>query len=441
MSGLAKLMLDRGNKVYGSDSTKSNLTAELESYGVKIFYGQSKDNIFDGIDLFVRSAAIKSDNEEVKEAVRRNITVCTRAEFLGAIMSLYRLSVAVSGTHGKTTTTTMISDIFLNAKTNPTISVGGIMPSINTNFLIGSDDVFITEACEYTNSFLSFYPDTAIILNCELDHTDFFRDEEDFRKSFKLFTKNINNTGKLIINADIKDYNYFKNEKVDFITFSTTRDADYEARSIQIVENSYIEFDLYYRGILLTKIKLNSIGTYNVSNALAAIACAIENNIDIEIVKSTLENFMATERRFQLMGDIKGVKIISDFAHHPTAVKLAIETARRLNPSKLWVVFQPHAYSRTKEFLQQFSDELAKADAIILTPIYAAREINTYDVDSRDIVELIKSKGKEVYYAENFGEAEDIILTKTQTNDIVMAMGGGDIDKLAKDLMEIDYVK
>lgn len=441
LSGIAKLLIKKGFKIYGSDAVRSDLTVQLEEMGAIIYYGQSKENITSDIDLVVHSAAIHRDNEELLAAEKAGIDIWTRAEFLGAIMQNYSVSIGISGTHGKTTTTTMVSDIFLKANKNPTISVGGIMPSINTNFLIGEKDYFITEACEYTNSFLSFYPDTAVILNCELDHTDFFKDEDDFRNSFKLYANNIKNGGKLIINAEITNYKYFENKEVEFITFGIEVEADYTAKNIQICDNSYIRFELYYKGEFLTDIELNTIGKYNVSNALAAIATCYENGIGIDIIKEVLKNFQATQRRFQLMGDIKGVKIISDFAHHPTAVKYAIETARLLNPKKLWVVFQPHAYSRTKEFLNEFAESLSLADNIILTPIYAAREVNTYNVYSSDIANILVEMNKNVYNADDFSEAEDIVLTNTSDGDVVIAMGGGDIDKLAKDLVGISYVK
>ena len=441
MSGLATLMLEEGFEVYGSDSARSDLTVDLEKKGAVIYYGQDKDNIKSDIDLVVHSAAIKRDNPELITAEIMQKPILTRAEFLGSIMNNYKYSIGISGTHGKTTTTSMISDIFLNAGIDPTISVGGIMPSINSNFRIGSKDCFITEACEYTNSFLSFYPDCAVILNCELDHTDFFKDEEDFRNSFRLYCNNIKKGGKLVINSSIKDIQYFATEDAELITFGIEDQSKYVAKNITIIDDKLIKFDLYIDNNFISNIILNTIGKYNVSNALAAIAVGYEYGIDISIIKTTLENFECTKRRFEVMGSIGGVKIISEFAHHPTAIKFAIETARHLNPKKLWVIFQPHAYSRTKEFLYEFANVLSFADAVILTPIYAAREINTYNIYSKDIHDILIKLGVESYNVDSFSEAEDLILTKAESGDIAMAMGGGDIDKLAKDLMGISYEK
>lgn len=439
MSGLAKLLLHEGFKLSGSDSAKSDLTVELEKLGAEINYCQSEKNISEDIELVVHSAAIKRTNEELIKAENMGKEILTRAEFLGSVMRNYETVIGISGTHGKTTTTSMISDIFLNANLDPTISVGGIMPSINDNFRIGSKDIFITEACEYTNSFLSFYPTCAVILNCELDHTDFFKDEDDFRNSFRLYAQNIQKDGKLIINNSIKDIDYFTNEHINVITFGIEDDSDYEAKNVEIISDKYIDFDLYHKGNEISKIRLNTIGKYNIENALAAIATALEHDIDIEVIKGTLETFNSTKRRFEMMGEVAGVKVISDFAHHPTAIKYAIETARLLEHKKLWVVFQPHAYSRTKEFLKEFASVLKLADAVILTPIYAAREVNTYDIYSKDIYDLLISYGCESFNADGFSEAEDIVLTHAQSGDVVIAMGGGDIDKLAKDLVGISY--
>lgn len=439
MSGLAKLLLKEGFELSGSDNAKSDLTVELENEGANIIYGQSKNNIDESFDLVVHSAAIKRDNEELKKAEELGLPIFTRAEFLGAVMKNYDISIGVSGTHGKTTTTSMISDIFLNASLDPTISVGGIMPSLSSNFKIGSNKYFITEACEYTNSFLSFFPDCAVILNCELDHTDFFKDEADFRNSFRKYADNIKKGGKLIINNEIDDISFFRNNNTDFITFGIEDDSNYCAKDIKIVDNRRIKFDLYKDDKYIDKINLNSIGIYNVKNALAAISVALEYGIDIDVIKSTLEDFACAQRRFEMMGEIGGVKIISDFAHHPTAINYAIETARLLEHDKLWVVFQPHAYSRTKEFLYEFAESLSRADAVILTPIYAAREINTYNIYSKDIYDILIKKGIKAYNTESFSEAEDLILTETNNKDIVIVMGGGDIDKVAKDLMGISY--
>lgn len=439
MSGMAHLLLQNGFRLYGSDTARSDLTVALEKEGATVYYGQAPGNITEDIELVVHSAAIHRDNPELMRAEEMGKEIWTRAEFLGALMNNYGRSIGVSGTHGKTTTTSMISDIFLNAGTDPTISVGGIMPSFGGNFRIGGKNLFITEACEYTNSFHQFHPDCAVILNCELDHTDFFKDEDDFRESFRKYALNIPKGGRLIINSAIRDIGFFRNPDAKFITFGVEDDSDYVAKNVAVEDGRFVVFDLYRKGCFVEKIRLNIPGIYNVQNALAAIATAMEYGVELAVIVETLARFRSTERRFQVLGETHGVKIVSEFAHHPTAIRYAIETARQLNPDKLWVIFQPHAYSRTKEFLKEFAHVLEAADAVVLTPIYAAREVNTYGVDSRDIVALLEEAGKEVYYADGFGEAEDIILTQAKPGELVMAMGGGDIDRVAKDLMGISY--
>lgn len=438
MSGLATLLLNKGFKVSGSDPKRTDLTVKLEQEGAKIFHGQHPDNISDDIDLVVHTAAVKRESPELKKAEKMNIPILTRAEFLGMLMNNYRVSIGVAGTHGKTSTTGIVSDILINAQKDPTISVGGIMPSTNTNFKMGSMDFFVMEACEYTNSFLSFFPDIAVILNCELDHTDFFKDIDDMRSSFKKFANNIKDGGKLIVGADIEACDYFRNTHSKFVTFGIDK-GDYQAKNIMIVDKKYISFDLYVYDNYIEKVELNSVGRYNVLNALAAIAVAMESFIDLDIILYTLRRITFVKRRFEFVGDLKGVSVYTDFAHHPSALTLAINSARVLEPEKLWVVFQPHAYSRTKDFLKEFADSLSKADAVILVPIYAAREINTYGVYSSDIEKLLKEMNVECYNAQSFSEAEDLVLTLAKPRDLVMAVGGGDIDELAKDLVGIGY--
>ncbi|MDO5696030.1 MAG: UDP-N-acetylmuramate--L-alanine ligase [Eubacteriales bacterium] len=438
MSGMAHLLLDRGFQLSGSDTMKSDLTVALVREGAKIYYGQSPENITEDIDLVVHSAAIHRDNPELMRAEAMGLPIMTRAEFLGALMANYEIAIGISGTHGKTTTTSMVSDIFLSAGLNPTISVGGIMPSFGGNFKIGGSKYFITEACEYTNSFWSFYPDCAVILNCELDHTDFFKDEEDFRASFRRYAQNVRPGGKVIIHRAIRDIDYFKNPSATMITFGVEDNADYCAKNVR-GDAAGQTFDLYRKGTFIEQVRLNMPGAYNVPNALAAIAAAMEYGLPLDVILLTLSRFHCAQRRFEILGETNGVTVISEFAHHPTAIRYALETARLLQPKKLWTVFQPHAYSRTKEFLHEFADVLSASDAVVLVPIYAAREVNTYNIYSEDIARILKDNGVETYCCGGFGEAEDVILTHARPGDAVMAMGGGDIDKVAKDLMGIGY--
>ena len=275
MSGLAEILMKENFTVSGSDSRKSPLTEQLEKKGAQIFYGQKAENIIEGIDCVVYTAAINRDNAELIEAVAKKIPMLTRAELLGQLMKNYKNAIAVSGTHGKTTTTSMISHILLEGDMDPTISVGGILQAIGGNIRVGSSETFITEACEYTNSFLDFYPKISIILNIEEDHLDFFKDLEDIRHSFHQFASLLPEDGTLIINADIQNYQEICDGLgCNIITYGSSPDADYSAANIGYDDKGRVSFDLVRKGVLSEHIVLSVTGDHNVSNALASIAAA-----------------------------------------------------------------------------------------------------------------------------------------------------------------------
>ncbi len=437
MSGLAEILLDRGFKISGSDKQKSALTQKLEDNGALIFYGQKAENISKDYNLVVYTAAIHPDNPEYTRAKELGIPLMTRAELLGQMMLNYQSSIAVSGTHGKTTTTSMLAHILLAADTDPTVSVGGILPIIDGNIRIGASKYFLTEACEYTNSFLHFNPTIGIILNIEEDHLDFFTDINDIRHSFRKFAELLPNDGTLIINADIENTEYITSGLgCNIMSYSADKPADLTASDISFNEFAIPSFNAIYKGTSLGRFELKVPGKHNISNALAAIAAAIVLKLDISKIANGLSAFTGTDRRFQFKGKVNGASIVDDYAHHPTEIKATLSTALKCPHKKLWVIFQPHTYSRTKAFFNDFVDALSSADEVILAEIYAAREQNTFGVYSKDIADCISKKGTKASYFPTFKEIIDYIKPKLSKGDLVLTMGAGNVTTIGDDLLK-----
>ncbi len=438
MSGLAKILIEKHFTVSGSDSKESELTNELKKDGCLISCPQSADNITDDIDLIVYTAAIHPDNPEFKAAIQSGKPVMTRAELLGQIMTNYNTAVNIAGTHGKTTTTSMLTEILLAAHKDPTISVGGILNSIGGNIRVGKSDIFVTEACEYTNSFLSFFPTMNIILNVKEDHLDFFKDINDIRSSFKLFTEKLPDNGTLIINSDIDDYEYFyKDKKCEVITFGSQPDkSNYSATNISYDNSGCCSYTLVHDNKELCNITLSVPGSHNVYNSLAAIAAAVKMDINIEDIQSGLLKFTGTNRRFQKKGVLNGITIVDDYAHHPDEIKATLNSAKHFPHNKIWCVFQPHTYTRTKALLDGFAEALSLADTVVLAKIYAARETDTLGISSQDVCDKIKALGKECYYFETFEEIEKFLLKNCINGDLLITMGAGDIYKVGEDLLK-----
>ena len=436
MSGLAEILLDEGFTISGSDSKESDLTKHLEAKGISVFYGQKASNIIPGIDLIVYTAAIHEDNPEFAQAKAQGLPMLSRAELLGQIMDNYEQSIAVAGTHGKTTTTSMISQILLEAKTDPTITVGGILEAINGNLRVGESEVFISEACEYTNSFLNFRPKYSIILNVEAEHLDFFKDLDDIRKSFHKFAANTLADGATIINGEIDNYTEIVEELPQrIITYGLNSSYDYYAENITYDEKACAIFSVMHDGQKIMDVHLNVPGKHNVSNSLAAIALCDIMDIPNEAVISGLLKFGGANRRFQYKGKIDGITIIDDYAHHPTEIKATLTAAANYPHERLVLVFQPHTYSRTKAFLDDFAEVLSMADVVVLADIYAAREQNTYGVSSKDILNLLKKKGTEAYYLPSFEEIEKFLLKNCINGDLLITMGAGNVVEIGEALL------
>ena len=436
MSGLAEILIDEGFTVSGSDSHESELTDHLAAKGARIACGQSADNIVDGIDVVVYTAAVHPDNPEFAAARDKGLPMLSRAELLGQMMKNYENAVAVSGTHGKTTTTSMITEILLAADADPTISVGGILNSIGGNIRVGGPELFVTEACEYTNSFLSFFPTIEVILNVEADHLDFFKDLDDIRHSFRLFAEKLPEDGLLVISSDIDNYREITDGLAcQVVTCGSQPSSDYSADNITYDEFARPAFDLMIGGEKAGRIRLGVPGEHNVYNALAAIALCRKLDVSMENIREGLLRFTGTNRRFEKKGELAGITIIDDYAHHPREIAATLAAARNYPHNKIWCVFQPHTYTRTKAFLDQFAEALSMADEVILADIYAARETDNLGISSGDIAERIEKLGTKAHYLRSFDDIETFILENCVHGDLLITMGAGDIVKVGEKLI------
>lgn len=435
MSALAEILYMEGFTISGSDTSKSNLVLKLKELGVKIFNNHLYENISDDIDLVVYTAAIKENNPEIIACKDKNIKVIDRAQLLGTIMKSFKYPICVSGTHGKTTTTSMLSEILLNLGVDPTITVGGKLNSIGGNFRMGSYDYFTVESCEYYNSFLKFFPYLGIILNVEEDHTDFFKNLDEIESSFNMFAKNINPNGYLVINKNITNYDkIIKNVKCNIITFGN-KDSDFFISNLSYSTNGNPSFDLNYKGSILKNITLNIPGEHNIQNALASLAATHALGFSLEDARLTLNNFNGPNRRFQLKGTFNGVTVIDDYAHHPTEIKKTLAALKNMPHNKIYCVFQPHTFSRTLAFLDDFASSFNDAHTVILLDIYPAREKDTGEIHSKDLLQNILDNGKDAIYFNTFEKAENFLQKKCINNDLLITMGAGNVYLIGDNLL------
>ena len=437
MSGLAEILMKEGFTVSGSDNKESSLTDHLTDKGAVIFYGQKASNIIDGINVVVYTAAIHEDNEEFMEAKRQGLPMLSRAELLGQLMTNYDTPIAVSGTHGKTTTTSMLSHIFLAGDMDPTISVGGILKAIHGNIRVGSSGLFVTEACEYTNSFLHFFPKISVILNIDADHLDFFKDLDDIRHSFRLFAELLPEDGTLVINGDIENLSYITDGLAcRVVTFGREASLDYSASDIQYDEQGNASFDLIRHGIPSGHVTLSVGGEHNVYNALSAIAVADLLGVSAETIQEGLLSFHGTDRRFEYKGEFNGIIVIDDYAHHPTEIEATLKSAAHYPHRELWCIFQPHTYTRTKALFDEFAQALSHTDHLILADIYAARETDTLGISSEQLARAAASYGCDAIYLPSFDEIEKYVRDHCQSGDLLITMGAGDVVNIGEDLLK-----
>ncbi|MTI58277.1 UDP-N-acetylmuramate--L-alanine ligase [Geosporobacter ferrireducens] len=435
MSAIAEMLLSFDYKVSGSDLKASKITNRLQAKGADVIIGHSPQNI-QACDLVVYTAAVKEDNPELAKARQTGIPVIDRAEMLGLLMKKFDTSIAVAGTHGKTTTTSMISLILEHAGFDPTILVGGELDEIGGNIKIGKDQYLVTEACEYVESFLKFFPKIGIILNIDADHLDYFKDMDHILEAFSKFAQRIPSDGFLIACKDDLHTEALI-EKVDcpVVTYGIKKEADYQAKNIQFNHQGFPMFDLFYKGEFLAAFQLSVPGHHNISNSLAAIACCHILGVPLDRMQEKLNRFRGTHRRFEKLGEINGLTVIDDYAHHPTEIKATLQAATQYPHHSLWCIFQPHTYTRTITLLEDFAEAFKDADQVIIADIYAAREKDTGMIHARDLASAIEKHQENITYIGGFEEITRYILTHAQSGDLIITMGAGDIYQVGEMLL------
>ena len=431
MSGIAEILLNWGFEVSGSDRTDSEILNTLKNAGIKTFVGHNAENVL-GADCVVYTAAISKDNPELVHAKELGIPVIERSDFLGELTRCYKNTIAISGTHGKTTTTSLVSLCFLEALKDPSIQVGAIIKELNGNYRVGNSENFIIEACEYVESFLKFSPRSEIILNIDNDHLDYSKNMDNVKKAFIKYVKVLPEDGHLIINAD--DSNCIDlpiYSKAPAIKYGIeNEDVDFSAKNISFNEDGYPEFDVYKYNEFYEHIKLSIPGKHNVLNTLACIALCDVYGISKENIKVALAKFKGADRRFEFKGMLNGAKVYDDYGHHPTEVLATAKALKNKQFNESWVVFQPHTYSRTYNHLNAFAQALLNFDNIIVTDIYAARENNTYNISSKDLVDAIVKLGKNAKYISSLEDCASYLKENVKENDIVLTLGAGTVTQI-----------
>ena len=386
----------------------------------------------------VYSAAVKKDDPELLRAKELNIPIIERGTFLGMLTKAFKNTICISGTHGKTTTTSMIALCFLEACKDPTVQVGAYLKQLYGNYRVGTSEYFIIEACEYVESYLKLFPRAEVILNIDNDHLDYFGTLDNIVKSFGNYVKLIPDNGLLVINWDDSNCRQItKNTSAKVLTYAIeNQNANFVARNITFNNNGFPTFDVYYNNNFYKTISLSIPGKHNVMNALAAIAVCFDYGLEKEDIKNALFKYTGAHRRFEYKGNFNGVNIYDDYGHHPTEILATANALKQKKYNKSWVIFQPHTYSRTKSLLNDFANVLTNFDNIIVTDIYAARETNTYNISAKDLVDKIKANGHDAIYISDFADIVEYIKKHAKENDIVLTLGAGTVTKIGPMLVE-----
>ena len=433
MSGIAEILKNWGLEVSGSDITDSEIIKNLRNTGINITIGHNVDALKNA-DLVVYTAAVKQDDPELLAAHENNIPTIERKDLVGELTKAFSESICISGTHGKTTTSSMISVCFLNALLDPTIQVGAILKKINGNYKVGNSEYFILEACEYSESFLKFFPKTEVILNIDNDHLDYFKTFENIKNAFIKYVKLLPADGLLVLNGDDNNcldlVNY---TKATILTYGINNvHSNFVAKNINFDENGFARFDVYFNNEFYGHIELSIAGRHNVLNALACISICNYYGNNFDIVKNSLLEFTGADRRLEFKGKFNNVMVYDDYGHHPTEIIATANAIKNKNFNESWVIFQPHTYSRTKNLLDDFVNALINFDHIIVTDIYAAREINTFNISSKDLVDKINLtyKDKNALYIQDFNDIVNYIRNNVKDNDLVLTLGAGTVTEI-----------
>jgi UDP-N-acetylmuramate--alanine ligase len=431
MSGLAKMLHHAGYRVTGSDQKDSAALDALRALGIPCATGHQPEFV-DGCGLVVRTAAIHDDNPEIQRAHTLGIPVMERGTLLGQIMQSYREVICVSGAHGKTTTSSMIATILELAGKDPTIHLGGSLPLIGDASKVGGRNLFVAEACEYKDSFLQFYPTLSVLLNIDADHLDYFKNIEAIEKSFTRFVERTPASGLVIGNGgDSRVMRVMSKARCPVETFGYGPEDTWQAVNPQQNHGVY-HFTLLYRGKKAADVSLSVMGEHNVLNASAAIAAAHHCGVDPQQAADLLKGFTGANRRFEKAGDYFSANVYHDYAHHPTEIRATLKAARQLAEKKLYCVFQPHTYSRTKALFDEFVQSFDMVDGLVLLDIYAARETNPGDISASMLVDAIAKRGVSVRYAASFEQAADLVHQWAKPGDVIITLGAGDIEKMSR---------
>ncbi len=430
MFPLASILHSEDFVITGSDIYPSDTLEKVKALGIDVKSKQSEENITNQ-DLVVFSAAIKETNPEIIAAKSKNIPIIERSVMLGIIFNKYNNSIGVSGTHGKTTTTSMIASSLLDLGKDPTAVIGGTLPKIKSNSCCGKSDIIVAEACEYVDSFLQLNPAISIITNVEADHLDYFGSLENVKNSFKKFALQ---TKRLIIaNGDDENIrDILKDVKTKTLFFGTSHDNDFYADNIVFNKLQCAEFDVFKGTEKISHISLSVPGKHNMFNALACLITCMELGSEIKNIEKSLNNFKGVHRRFENLGTIGGVTVVDDFAHHPTEINTTLNAATKMGFKKVWAIFQPHTYSRTSMFLNEFAEALSKPEKVIISEILPVRETNTYGIHSEDLVKKMTN----AIYIPTFEEITDYVVKNAEDGDLVITLGGGNVYKCANMIVE-----
>ena len=436
MSGLAEVMMSFNYKVSGSDIKESLVTKKLKTKGIRVYIGHHENNIKNS-DLVIYTAAIKNSNPEFIRAKKSGIPLIERSLLLGELSKKFKNSIAITGTHGKTTTSSMITRILIEASLNPTAHIGGFLDFLNGSVKIGGPEYFVTEACEYRESFLTINPYIGVILNIENEHPDYFKDLRHVKNTFTKFIHSIKNDGYLVACIDDKNFCSILNEhSFDVTTFGVNSKADCTANNINYNNMGYAKFDVVYKGKYFCDVQLSVPGIHNVTNALGAIVVANLLGCSKESIVNGLAKFYGVKRRFEHKGIKNKITVIDDFAHHPTEIKATLSAARIYFKNKIWCVFQPHTYSRTKKFMEEFSQSFSQVDFVVVHDIYVAREESVGYTHSKLLVEKIRGNGTPCIYLSDFKSIVEYLNNNVSSNELIITMGAGDIYKVGEKFLQ-----
>ena len=440
MSGIALILKRWDFIVSGSDGVSSTQTDWLINNNIHVNIGHISENITSDIDLVVYTAAVKLDNPELVRAKELNIPIVERGEFLGEITKLFKDTIGIAGTHGKTSTTSMVACSFIEAGLDPSIQVGANLKVLNnTNYRVGTSDYFVIEACEYCESYLNFVQRSAIVLNIDNDHLDYFKNIDNIVKSFEKYVSLLPEDGYLVLNRDDERcYNLRHSSKAKIITVGSKEDADWTYKNVVFDDDGFPTYDVYKSNEFMGNITLKVAGIHNVFNSLCCIALCNAYGISVEIVAKALIKFTGASRRLEYKGLLSGAKVYDDYAHHPTEIMATVNGIKNMNYNESWVVFEAHTYSRLKEHLYEFAEVLQHFDHVIMTDIYAAREINVYNISEAHLLNELNKFGKKSIHISDYDEIIDYLSKNVSANDVIITLGAGNVTKIANKIKDMN---